>query len=164
MTSAVSGPVAGLTVLYDAGCPLCSRFRDWLADQALLVRLDLVPAGSAEARRRFPRLDHGRTLREVTVVRDDGAVWTGEHAWVMCLWATARHRASAERLARPQWLPLARGAACSAAGLRHLLGSTGRPGLPGLPGGPGGPESTGEVTGADYPGRCAGPCSPIAQG
>ena len=31
-----------LTVLYDADCPLCTRFRDWLAAQTLLVPLDLV--------------------------------------------------------------------------------------------------------------------------
>ena len=45
-----------LTVLYDAGCPLCTRFREWLADQPVLVPLDLVPVGSAEARRASPRL------------------------------------------------------------------------------------------------------------
>ncbi|MDN4171778.1 DCC1-like thiol-disulfide oxidoreductase family protein [Nocardioides sp. SOB77] len=148
----MAAPTTGITVLYDAGCSLCSRFRDWLAAQPVLVRMDLVAAGSAEARWRFPTLDHERTLLEVTVVGDDGALWTGEHAWVMCLWATARHRATAERLARPQWLPLARGAAYSAAGLRHLLGSTARS----VP-----PE---EVAGGDYPGRCAGSCSPITEG
>jgi len=61
-----------LTVLYDAGCPLCSRFRDWLAVQPVLVSLDLVAACSTEARQRFPGLDHARTLAEITVVADDG--------------------------------------------------------------------------------------------
>lgn len=116
-----------LTVLYDAGCPLCARFRDWLAAQPVLVPLRAVPAGSAEARALFPTLDHPATLREITVVGDDGAVWTQEHAWVMCLWATRRHRALAERLAHPAWLPMARGAAATAAGVRHLLGGGGYP-------------------------------------
>lgn len=49
----------------------------WLGTQALLVELDLVPAGSKAAQRRFPALDHGRTLQEVTVVSDVGEVWTG---------------------------------------------------------------------------------------
>jgi predicted DCC family thiol-disulfide oxidoreductase YuxK len=145
MSSTVD-PVTGLTVLYDAGCPLCSRFRDWLSGQALLVRLDLVAAGSREARRRFPGLEHDRTLEVVTVVADDGRVFTAEHAWVMCLWATARHRGLAERLARPEWLPLARGAAASAAGLRHLLGPA---------------QAT---PGGDYPVDCAGRCQPLPQG
>jgi len=93
--------VRRLTVLYDAGCPLCTRFRDWLARQPLLVPLDLVPAGSERARALFPTLDHARTLREVTVVGDDGAVWRNEDAWVMCLWVTRSQRALAERLAQP---------------------------------------------------------------
>ncbi|WP_248580158.1 DCC1-like thiol-disulfide oxidoreductase family protein [Nocardioides sp. InS609-2] len=137
--------VEGLTVLYDADCPLCTRFRGWLMTQALIVPLDLVAAGSDEARRRFPSLDHARTLEEITVVGGDGSVWTHEHAWVMCLWATRAHRGLAERLSTPRWLPLARGAAYSAAGLRSLLGSS-------------------PAVGGDYPERCAGTCRPIAQG
>ena len=90
-----------LTVLYDDRCPMCSAFSSWLARQPALVELDLVPAGSAAARHRFPALDHDRTLEEITVVSDAGAVWTGAHAWVMCLWATSAHRALAESLARP---------------------------------------------------------------
>jgi predicted DCC family thiol-disulfide oxidoreductase YuxK len=130
-----------LTVLYDAGCPLCARFRDWLVRQPTLVPLRLVPAGSDQARALFPTLDHARTLREITVVGDDGAVWTNEHAWVMCLWSTRRFRGMAERLALPAWLPMAKGAAATAAGLRHLM-------APGLGGG------------GDYPDRCAAACSP----
>jgi predicted DCC family thiol-disulfide oxidoreductase YuxK len=125
-----------LTVLYDADCPLCTRFRDWLVRQALLVRVDLVAAGSAEARARFPTLDHARTLEEVTVVGDDGSVWHHDLAWVMCLWATAEHRHLAERLARPGWAPMARAAAHTAAGVRAFL----RP------------------QGGDYGDVCAGTC------
>jgi hypothetical protein len=106
----------------------------------VLVQLDLVAAGSHQARLRFPTLDHRRALEEITVVGDDGSVWTGPHAWVMCLWATAAHRPLAERLARPAWLPLARGAAFGAARLRHLLATPG-------------------VEGGDYPDRCAGACA-----
>jgi hypothetical protein len=135
---------SSLTVLYDAGCPLCSRFRDWLVVQPLLVPLRPVPAGSPQAQHLFPTLDHARTLREITVVGDDGAVWTREHAWVMCLWSTRRFRGMAEKLAQPAWLPMARGAAATAAGIRHLLG----PGLPGPAGGGG------------YPDGCAGSCTP----
>ena len=141
----MTSPVDRLTVLHDPDCPLCARFASWLGGQALLVPLDLVPAGSAEARHRFPTLDHARTLREITVVGADGSVWTNEHAWVMCLWATRAHRGLAERLAERRWLPLARGAAYSAAGLRHLLRS-------------------GAAAGGDYPETCDGSCRPLAQG
>lgn len=135
-----------LVVLHDPGCPLCRRFASWLAGQPFLVPLDLVPAGSETARRMFPTLDHAATLRDITVVGSDGSVWTNEHAWVMCLWATRAHRGLAERLARPQWLPLARGAAYSAAGLRHLL------------------HSVPVRERGDYPEPCAGSCAPLAQG
>ncbi|MEP9362432.1 hypothetical protein ABLE68_05660 [Nocardioides sp. CN2-186] len=147
----MTDPVTGvrLTVLTDPGCPLCSRFAAWLDRQPLLVPLDLVPAGSAEARRRFPTLDHGRTLEEITVVGDDGAVWVNEYAWVMCLWATRSHRALAERLSRKHLLPLAKGAAYTAAGIRHLM-------APNL-----GPNPS---RGGDYADDCAGTCRPIPQG
>ncbi len=134
-----------LTVLYDSGCPLCSLFREWLAGQPTLVQLDLVPAESAEARIRFPTLDHDRTMEEITVVGDDGAIWTGEHAWVVCLWALAPYRPLAERLATPAGLRMARAMALSAAGLRHLLGAGRR-----MDGG--------------YPDRCVGPaCEAVSE-
>lgn len=97
-----------LTVLYDANCSLCRWAREWLAAQEQLVPLQFVPAGSAEAHRRFPDLDHARTRREVTVVADGGEVYHGEKAWVACLWALPTYRSLAERLSSPALLPLAR--------------------------------------------------------
>lgn len=110
-----------LTVLFDARCPLCRMFSDWLARQPLLVPLRLVACGSPEARRLFPDLDHERTLEEITVVADDGRAWTRDAAWVMALWATRTHRPWAERLATPAGLPFARAAAQTAAGLRQAI-------------------------------------------
>ncbi|MDG9700758.1 thiol-disulfide oxidoreductase DCC family protein [Streptomyces sp. DH37] len=112
-------PVHRLTVLYDAGCPLCRHVRDWLARQRQLVPLDLVPAGSDEARRRLPELDHGRTLEEITVVGDGGQVYRGPAAWIVCLWALADHRPTAHRLSTPVGAPLARAAVLAAARYRR---------------------------------------------
>lgn len=140
-----------LTVLHDPGCPLCRAFSGWLGRQPCLVPIDLVPAGSASARALFPELDHASTLAEVTVVSDTGAVWTGAHAWVMCLWATASHRALAESLAQPSRLPLAKGAAHLAAGIRNS--TVARSGTA---------RST--AGGGDYPDDCAGSCAPLPQG
>ncbi|MEU8225430.1 DCC1-like thiol-disulfide oxidoreductase family protein [Kribbella sp. NPDC048915] len=118
-----------LTVLYDAGCGLCRRFKDWLAAQTPapdgyggVVRLRFVAAGSTDARALYPALDHAATLRDVTVVADDGAVYVGDRAWIMCLWATATHRHTAERLANPVLRPVARAMVQAAAGLRKLSG------------------------------------------
>jgi predicted DCC family thiol-disulfide oxidoreductase YuxK len=121
-----------LTVLYDDNCGLCRRFRDWLAAQRTLVQLEFLPAGSAEARFRFPALDHAATLQDVTVVGDDGSVYVGDAAWIACLWATDEHRNTAVRLSRPAMRPVARAMVQAAAGLRSLNG------------------------GGDYPDRCAG--------
>lgn len=58
----MTGEVRHLTVLYDASCGLCAGVREWLEGQALLVEVDLVGAGSPEARGRFGWLDHEATL------------------------------------------------------------------------------------------------------
>ena len=135
-----------LVVLYDAGCPMCSRFRTWLVEQPHLVPVSAIPAGSAQARALLPQLDHASTLREVTVVGDSGQVWTGAHAWVVCLWATAEHRDLAVRLSTPLGLPVARAMAYAAAGLRASLTSTVVP------------EA---VEGGGYADDCDGLCQPV---
>ncbi|MFJ8188531.1 thiol-disulfide oxidoreductase DCC family protein [Streptomyces sp. NPDC096094] len=108
-------PVRRLTVLYDAECSLCTHVRDWLLRQPRLVPLESVPAGSDEARRRFPGLDHSVTLDEVTVVGDAGQVFRGAAAWIVVLWALREHRALAHRLSTPTGAWLARGAVLAAA-------------------------------------------------
>ncbi|MFE1438018.1 thiol-disulfide oxidoreductase DCC family protein [Streptomyces sp. NPDC058739] len=112
-------PVRRLTVLYDAECPLCAHVRDWLGRQAQLVPLDLVPAGSAEARARHPRLDHAATLDDITAVGDGGQVYRGAAAWVVVLWALREHRPLAHRLSTPAGMRLAKGAALAAARWRE---------------------------------------------
>jgi predicted DCC family thiol-disulfide oxidoreductase YuxK len=112
-------PVRGLTVLYDAQCSLCTLVRDWLVRQRQLVPLELVPAGSDEARRRFPSLDHQATLDEITVVGDAGQVYRGSAAWIVCLWALREHRPLAHRLSTPAGTRLARGAVLAAAKWRE---------------------------------------------
>ncbi|MEW2305088.1 DCC1-like thiol-disulfide oxidoreductase family protein [Streptomyces sp. NPDC006655] len=108
-------PVRGLTVLYDAECALCTHLRDWLARQPQLVPLELLPAGSDEARTRFPDLDHSATFDEVTVVGDAGQVYRETAAWIVVLWALREHRPLAHRLSTPAGAKLARGAVLAAA-------------------------------------------------
>ncbi|MDF6044403.1 DUF393 domain-containing protein [Streptomyces sp. JH14] len=111
-------PVERLTVLYDAQCSLCVHVRHWLMKQRQLVPLDLVPAASAEARRRFPGLDHAGTLSEITVIGDLGQIYRGTSAWIVCLWALAEHRPKAHWLATPAGLPFARASVLAAARYR----------------------------------------------
>lgn len=103
--------ISSIVVLYDAACPTCVRARAWLERQHQLLPIEFVAAGSPEARRRFPLLDHERTLRDVTAIGDDGSVYRKDRAWVVLLWATVRWRGLAESMASPVRRPLVKVAA-----------------------------------------------------
>ena len=90
-----------LTVLYDPSCPLCRKAADWLAEQPKLVPVYFCAAGSPAAREAFPGIDHEATRNQLTVVGDGGEVYYDERGWLMCLWATRKHRALALRFATP---------------------------------------------------------------
>ena len=92
--------VAALTVLYDSQCPVCRRARSWVAGQSTLVPIEFVAAGSQAAQQRYPDLDHGATLRDITVLDDEGRFYRGDRAWIMVLWAVASTRALAVDVAQ----------------------------------------------------------------
>ncbi len=94
----LSPEVGGLTVVYDADGAFCAWCRAWLCAQPLLVPVRFTPAGGAEAQARLGVLGAGA---ELVVVADDGRAWTGAAAFVMCLWATARHRDLSHTLRLP---------------------------------------------------------------
>jgi predicted DCC family thiol-disulfide oxidoreductase YuxK len=99
-----------LTVLYDAACGFCVRCRDWLSRQPQFVTLEFCPAGSEESARRFPGLETSGKVEELVVIDDEGGIYRGAQAWLMCLWALVEYREWSGRLASPALLPLARGA------------------------------------------------------
>jgi predicted DCC family thiol-disulfide oxidoreductase YuxK len=122
-----AGRVGSFTVLYDEGCPICRTARRWLASRAQLVPLTFVPAGSAQAQALFPGLDHASTLRDLTVIADDGAYYTGDGAWFACLWALTDYRATAERFSSPRLRPAARRFIATASAVRESTRSPGPP-------------------------------------
>ncbi len=89
------GAVRAITVLYDANCPVCRRAKRWVAAQTPLVDIKFIAAGTAIAHERFPRLDHRRTLADITVIDDRGGVYRDDDAWVVVLWACASTRVAA---------------------------------------------------------------------
>jgi predicted DCC family thiol-disulfide oxidoreductase YuxK len=112
--------VRSLTVLYDARCGLCSTARRWLEGQRQIVPLELLAADSEEARRRFPTLATAQP-EELVVVSDEGDVYRGSPAWIVCLWALEEYRDWSFRFARPSLLPLARNVVEWVSTRRHRL-------------------------------------------
>jgi predicted DCC family thiol-disulfide oxidoreductase YuxK len=88
-----------LTILYDESCAFCLRCRDWLLTQPCLVEVELLPAGSPAVLERYGAA--AWRGGELVVADGEGGVWAGPAAFVICLWATARYRALAYRLAGP---------------------------------------------------------------
>jgi len=115
-----------LTILYDADCGLCCRIKAWLQAQTKYVDLDFIAAGSEAARKRYPQLDHAATLKELTVVSDDGNYYRGAKGWLMCLWALREYRGWAIRFSSPGMAPLARRFVVKVSSIRFRFGHQGR--------------------------------------
>ena len=97
-----------LSILFDGECSLCGRCRDWLARQPAFFELEFIPFQSPEARERFPGIEALHPEEQLLVVSDEGAVYRGPQAWIMCLYALREYRAWSQRLAHPALLPWAR--------------------------------------------------------
>jgi len=100
-----------LYVLFDEECGLCQSCRCWLIRQQAFIELRFIPLQSPEINRRFPGLKEWDQLdlrEKPVVVSDEGAVYQGQYAWIMCLYALREYREWAQRLAHPALLPFAR--------------------------------------------------------
>jgi predicted DCC family thiol-disulfide oxidoreductase YuxK len=88
-----------LTILYDERCEICRRCRDWLLTQPCFIEVELVPAGSIEAKERFGDLTWAG--KELIAIDETGRMWIGPSAFLASLWATRRYRAWSYRLSSP---------------------------------------------------------------
>ncbi|MCA9589757.1 MAG: DUF393 domain-containing protein [Myxococcales bacterium] len=110
-----------LTVLYDAGCALCVRAADLLATSPAYVPIELVACASEEARERFG--DVPWLGEELVAVSDDGDVWVGPAAFLVCLWALRDYREWAYRLSSEELAPLAERVLVAISARRKGLGA-----------------------------------------
>lgn len=110
-----------LYVLYDAECEFCRRLRVWLGRQTSYVPLAFIPLQAADLAERFPGVEAFRPEQEIVVISDEGAVWSGSHAWITVLWALSGYREWAQRLAQPSLVPLARRACALVSGNRYAI-------------------------------------------
>jgi len=100
-----------LYVLFDQECALCLSCGQWLLRQEAFIELRFIPLQSPEVSQRFPGLKEWPDLdlsEKLVVVSDEGAVYQGQYAWIMCLYALRDYREWAQRLAHPALLPFAR--------------------------------------------------------
>jgi predicted DCC family thiol-disulfide oxidoreductase YuxK len=95
-----------LTVIYDSDCGLCARMIRWLMGQPKWIPLRVLPL--SQAGKMYPELAKNALREELTVVNDEGGVYVGDHAWLICLHALRRYRRQAQRLSRPGLRPFAR--------------------------------------------------------
>jgi len=97
-----------LYIFYDGECGLCRRCREWLANQSSYLELVFHPFQSGEARRLCPELQRFQPSEQLIVLSDEGGVYAGESAWLMCLYALRDYRDWSQKLATPSLRPLAR--------------------------------------------------------
>ena len=102
-----------LYVLFDGECALCGRCRSWLARQPAFLPLHFLPFQSPEVARLFPGIEALHPEEQLLVVSDEGGVYRGPQAWIMCLYALRNYREWSYRLAHQALLPWAR-RACEA--------------------------------------------------
>jgi len=108
-----------LTVIYDPGCGFCKRMAEWLGRQPQWIPLRLLP--SSMAGKVYPQLDANKLAEELMAISDEGGIYLGDHAWLICLHALKRHRRLAQRLSSPALGPLARQAFKIVSANRHRL-------------------------------------------
>jgi predicted DCC family thiol-disulfide oxidoreductase YuxK len=94
-----------LTVLYDASCALCVRCRYWMSQRRALVPLRFVPCDREEARQQYGTIPW--LGEELVVVSDEGEVWAGPAAFLVCLWALEDWREWSDTLSGSAFAPLA---------------------------------------------------------
>src|SRR5690606_8278078 len=97
-------------ILYDARCGLCSWARRWMLRQPSFLALTFIPADSELASRMFPGLARPGEAEELVVVSDEGGVYRGGDAWILCLYALEDYREWSLRLGHPALRPMARSA------------------------------------------------------
>ncbi|MBC8342148.1 MAG: DUF393 domain-containing protein [Proteobacteria bacterium] len=110
-----------LYVLYDEDCGFCRRVQRWLIEQRQYVTLIPLARQSIAARQMFGPVIDSAGDDEMIVVSDEGQIWRGTHAYLVCMWALRRTRRWSFRLARPSLRPLVRGAFATLARNRYAL-------------------------------------------
>ena len=117
--------VRALTVLFDPDCPVCRAAKQWLMARRPLIDVRFVAVDSPLAVQRFPELDMAACREVITVVTDEGYVYRGDLAFIMCLWAMRRTRSLALRMASGRRATLLKAMVGATSWCRELMLHTG---------------------------------------
>lgn len=100
--------IQSLEIHYDGRCAICCTFHEWLSRQPRAFPVRFLAYQSDESERVFPGVGSLDPDRDLIVRTDEGEVYRGEEAWVLCLLSCRDYQAWARRLASPKLLPLAK--------------------------------------------------------
>lgn len=100
--------VRAIAVFFDQDCSLCRACRRWLQAQDKYFPIEFMAYQSRRAREICPQLDELNPEKEIVVMADNGQIYQGGSAWIMCLYALRRYRELSFKLAHPMLLPLAK--------------------------------------------------------
>jgi predicted DCC family thiol-disulfide oxidoreductase YuxK len=101
-------PVRAIAVFFDQDCNLCRACRRWLQAQDKYFPVEFLPYQSRRALEVCPQLEQLNPEKEIVVMADNGQIYQGGSAWIMCLYALRRYRELSFKLAHPMLLPLAK--------------------------------------------------------
>jgi len=97
-----------LYVLYDAQDDFALRSYAWLAAEPPLWPLEFVPYQASERMARFQGIVDFLHRGPLLAVGDEGGVYAGPNAFIICLYALEHYQEWSYRLSTPMLLPLAR--------------------------------------------------------
>ena len=100
--------VQALAVFYDQDCNMCRACRRWLMAQDKYLPVEFMAYQSRRAREICPGLADLNPDKEIVVMADNGQIYQGGSAWIMCLYALRKYRELSFKLAHPMLLPLAK--------------------------------------------------------
>ncbi|NCF88835.1 MAG: hypothetical protein GWQ05_22240 [Verrucomicrobiaceae bacterium] len=84
---------------------MCHASRQWLSIQPKFFDLRFVAFQSEEATAILPALADYQPDRQLIVLSDDGRLYLGDGAWIMCFYALADYREWAQRLSNTRLAP-----------------------------------------------------------
>ena len=110
-----------IEVFYDGRCGMCCSFHEWINRQPRAYEIGFVPYQSEVAEKIFPGIGTLDPAREMIVRTDEGEIFRGAEAWVLCLNSCENYQMAARKLAGPRVLPVAIHACRVLAANRHAL-------------------------------------------